>query len=98
MTTNSVTVWLCVDCTQVLANGELGDDSVPETEPLGRIADTDEITLGMSSEEHACSEDTEECDCELQSFSWSQCDGCGSWLGGSRDAATLWFTVTDSAS
>ena len=91
ITDNTCPLWLCVDCTQVLANGELGDDSTPDLEPLGLIERDEEITLGMLDEEHSCDGTAEECDCESQSFSWSRCDGCGSTLGGSRHAATLWF-------
>jgi hypothetical protein len=31
-----------------------------------------------------------ECECEIQTFSRSQCDGCGSYLHGARYAMTLW--------
>lgn len=30
-----------------------------------------------------------ECDCETNTYSTSQCDGCGSWLHGERHAMTL---------
>lgn len=30
-----------------------------------------------------------ECDCETDTFSKSQCEGCGSWLHGERHAMTL---------
>ena len=30
-----------------------------------------------------------ECDCETNTFSTSQCEGCGSWLHGERHALTL---------
>lgn len=32
----------------------------------------------------------DECDCERQEFSRWQCDGCGSYLHGSREAVTGW--------
>ena len=31
-----------------------------------------------------------ECECEQDTFSWSQCDVCGSNLGGARDAVVFW--------
>lgn len=31
-----------------------------------------------------------ECECEKNTFSRSQCEGCGSWLHGKRYAFTLW--------
>lgn len=56
------------------------------------------VTMGMDYDEHSC-EDSEgrgtQCDCEEIPFSASQCDGCGSLLGGSRYAVTAWQYVTD---
>lgn len=56
--------------------------------------------MGMAREEHAedClfrtmgsdAPDDYECDCERNTFSTSQCEGCGSWLHGERHALTLW--------
>jgi hypothetical protein len=31
-----------------------------------------------------------ECECEQTTFSWSQCDVCGSNLGGAREAVVFW--------
>jgi hypothetical protein len=44
--------------------------------------DTDGIVSAVAHD----LETVEDCECERQSFSWSQCDVCGSNLGGSRDA------------
>jgi hypothetical protein len=89
------TVWVCADC--YLAHHGIDDetDATPDCEPLSRIGDDVDVTAGMLSEEHAddcdpSADDYEECDCETQSFSWSQCEGCGSQLGGERHALTLW--------
>ncbi len=76
----------------------------PDREPLSLITDDVEITAGLPADEHAddCPVwlgdpnrpdvpiDGEECDCERLSFTWSSCDGCGSTLGGSREALTGW--------
>lgn len=89
------TVWVCTDCLMVLANGETGGE--PDQPPL-QLLDGLEVTLGMVREEHDCTDAEgrtahdrgEECECERTEFSWSPCEGCGSRLGGSRDAATVW--------
>ena len=95
----SVTLWVCADCLMSEATGSVSDDPdyVPNREPWGLIADSDEITAGLVREEHDCGyEDHDEawpdyCECEQREFSWSACDACGSTLGGSRDAYTLWY-------
>jgi hypothetical protein len=62
----------------------------------------DMVTEGMVVEEHSfdCkySESTGmraehgcQFDCEIKSFTWSSCDGCGDTHGGERHAFTLWF-------
>lgn len=96
---DTTTLWVCVDCIMHLANGECGrcydDDNHNRMPPLGLLAG-DEITMGLMREEHSnyCDPDVDdgyECDCEVNTFSWSQCQGCGSMLGGERHAVTLWF-------
>ena len=56
------------------------------------------ITLGLTAENHddgctALANGTE-CGCETVEFSWDWCDICGSPLGGSRHAFTVWWEVT----
>ncbi len=68
-------------------------------EPLSLIEDTDGIALGMGWERHAEDCDTfrtqgnapggYECECERDTFSRSQCEGCGSHLHGERHAMTV---------
>lgn len=36
-----------------------------------------------------------ECECDTNTFSKSQCDGCGSFLAGARHAMTLWKAETN---
>lgn len=94
------TIWVCVDCLMHHANGECGSchDDGHDEEPLSSIGDGFHVAMGMGYEEHA--EDCEtrihngapadyECDCETNTYSASQCEGCGSYLHGERHAMTL---------
>lgn len=86
------TIWICVDCMQALANGELCDDA--DREPLSALDADAEVTCGLIASEHEC-DSLDDCngECERQEFSWSRCEGCGSNLGGERLAATEWERV-----
>lgn len=96
------TIWVCGDCLHHHANGECGschdDEHGHDKEPLSAIEAPNTVAMGMAYEEHA--EDCEvriqgqwpdnyECDCETNTFSKSQCEGCGSYLHGERHALTL---------
>lgn len=88
------TLWVCVDCMMTEATGEAieRDAASTEPEPWARESATD-VTSGLDSTEHECdyaAGEWQECECETQTFSRSQCDGCGTWLGGSRHAYTWW--------
>lgn len=101
LTDNTCTIWVCTDCLMVAANGELPDPE-PECEPWSKL-EGEFVTMGLVAEEH--NEDCPNVDhetgewlgigdctgCETQDFSWSNCEGCGSHLGGSRHAFTLWL-------
>lgn len=71
----------------------------PEPWSLAAQSQGVDVTLGLLSEEHAdgCvngNPDTagsEDCDCAVQTFSRSSCDGCGCGLAGERHAYTLWL-------
>lgn len=96
------TIWVCVCCMLTHAGGECcadethGGDSI---EPLSAIGDGFHVAMGMLWEEHE--EDclfrtmghdapgNYECECERNTFSRSQCEGCGSYLHGERHAMTL---------
>jgi hypothetical protein len=98
--------WACTDCLILLANGDAPAE-LDEAELAAWLAEIDtrnagyQITLGLLREDHACTDEagqTEadrggECECEVQSFSWSACDVCGSNLGGERHAVSF-FKVT----
>lgn len=89
------TVWVCQDCLLHHANGECGscydDDHGHDETPLNRFV-PGEVAMGMASDEHSCGrengEDVPECDCETNTFSTSECKGCGSYLHGERHAMT----------
>lgn len=88
------TLWVCIDCMLMHANGETSGEV--DREPWSLWSADDEITMGMRWEDHECEDPEEtfrnggECYCETQDFSWSDCDGCGSTLGGERFAFTGW--------
>jgi hypothetical protein len=97
------TIWVCVDCMLHHANGECGGCHEGHVaEPLSAIGDDFHVASGMAYEEHAedCLRRTQgsdapgdyECDCETDTYSTSQCEGCGSYLHGERHAMTL-FTA-----
>lgn len=97
------TIWVCVDCLMHHANGECGSCNglygPHDEEPLSAIGDGFHVAMGMAHKEHAddCSvnitgswdNSEEQCDCETNTFSTSQCEGCGSYLHGERHAMTL---------
>lgn len=96
------TIWVCTNCLMHHANGECGcchDDCDHEGyEPLSSIEPPFTVAMGMAYEEHAedCktriqggAPDNYECDCETNTYSTSQCEGCGSYLHGERHAMTL---------
>jgi hypothetical protein len=74
----------------------LGEDPY-DGEPLSRIPEDAEVTAGLLFEEHdddcpnrKVGEWVVDCDCERMTFTWLSCDGCGSTLGGAREALTVW--------
>jgi len=96
------TIWVCVCCMLSHANGECcdsdehGGDGV---QPWAKLEDNERVAMGLSYDEHGTSctmhpdhpewdRDTE-CDCETDTYSTSQCDGCGSYLHGERHAFHL---------
>ena len=88
--TETWTLWVCTDCVILLAN----DEMPPEPTEYAPMALLDEnVSLG-GAEHEGCDNAPEwigaECDCDVQTFSMSVCDGCGSPLGGERHAVTVW--------
>jgi hypothetical protein len=90
-------IWVCRCCMLTHANGECcaddqhGGDGV---EPLSIVRVGFHVVMGIARDEHECNanENDIECGewgCETNTFSTSQCEGCGSWLHGERHAMTL---------
>lgn len=90
------TIWVCQCCMLAHANGECcdseqhGGDGV---EPWAKLDDGEHVTMGIALSEHGeycLANEDGECDCEHDTYSTSQCGGCGSYLHGERHAFTLW--------
>lgn len=90
------TLWVCQCCMLSHANGECcpddthGGDGVP---PWAKLEPGEHVTMGIAlsgHSEHCTASEDGECDCEHDTYSTSQCQGCGSWLHGERHAFTLW--------
>lgn len=102
-TATPTTYWVCQDC-YFATEGDVDDESTPDREPMNLISDTATVTVGLIADAHddECPVwlgdpnhpdvpvREAECECERQTFSWRRCDGCGSRLGGSREALTVW--------
>lgn len=101
MKQNTCVIWVCVDCMLHHANGECGscNEEGHDKEPWSQLDAGDFVTMGMFSNLHGdncpfrtgTGEDYPDCDCETEYFSRWSCSGCGSELGGSRHAFTLWW-------
>jgi hypothetical protein len=85
----------------LLANGDYPPNaSQEECETLGAAIDANlgdgTLTYGRQHGPNGCGQVHDDNDdsmqgCEMQTFSRSQCDGCGSMLGGYRHAFTYWM-------
>ena len=82
-------IQVCYDCLAIHANGELGDDSIPDCEPWGLMPD-DDVSMGSVSGCDCKNDYQDDCECDYTDFSWSPCDACGSSLGGYRHTFTVW--------
>ena len=102
--TEPYSIEICTDCLTGLADGEVWNEAGENVWPghsLRIEAKTDglEITLGH----HA--DNCEDCRADIEAggdighdegwFSMSQCDGCGSRLGGQRYPATIWIPTIE---
>lgn len=86
----STTIWVCDDC--MIAHHYPGENE--STGEEWRNYSDGSITAGIlcdKGEDHYWEDEEDHSEnCERQDFSWSRCDGCGSTLGGSRYAFTVW--------
>lgn len=82
--------YVCVDCVMFIANGDLPEDEEDATRLLfefDRYAQ-ENIDWRLGSHEITWEDGIEvRVELEEQEFSWSECDCCGSSLGGSRHPA-----------
>jgi uncharacterized protein YdeI (YjbR/CyaY-like superfamily) len=66
-------------------------------EVLSAIPEGMRLLPGRLNEDHSCDrgngEDIEGCDCEVDTFSRPECDGCGDWHHGERHAFIGWTEV-----
>jgi hypothetical protein len=91
---STVQLWVCTDCILLLANGETADP-VPDPEPL-RLLSTEDVVPGGDHDDDCPNRPDSptrgetDCGCEVQSFTWAPCDGCGA-AGGERHAATVFY-------
>jgi hypothetical protein len=79
------TGWVCSDCAMIHANGINSLDWTPEQEEQ-YWKDVEVARVGVLN--MALGDD-------VDPFSWRQCDGCGSTLGGERHEATFWLLPVD---
>lgn len=82
-------IWVCDDCMLARECGE--PTEYCDREPWGEIPTADVeagLDCGIPNHHWECADDHYE-NCEQQDFSWSRCDGCGSTLGGTRHAYTV---------
>ena len=85
MTLDTETLDACVDCLMLVANDDVtdGDGNDITAEHAAKVIAYLGIPRVLTYLAPACDED-----CEGH-FSWSQCESCGSWLGGDRHPLVL---------
>lgn len=91
------TYWVCEDCYMGSQGYADESDRTPDREHMSLVPETAEVTAGLWPHEDDCPNvengewiGSTDCECERIEFTWSSCDGCGSHLGGSRNALTVW--------
>ena len=83
------TLWVCIDCHMTREGDGPAEDA--DCEQWGLIDDTYEVTHGLAEEDHGADCTPSKrlsgyCNCDYVEFSMSDCDACGSTLGGERHA------------
>ena len=86
---NTYPAVLCIDCTHLLANGEVEspDADWDEKEALENLK-PGRVTLGELKDEDDI--DYEDEGNEIDTFSREECYGCGTRTGGYRYKVTIW--------
>jgi hypothetical protein len=88
------TIWVCQCCMLSHANGECCPDDEHGGDGVApwSLIDFDRFAVSMGGDHVAeCQRPkVDDCDCERNEFSSARCQGCGSWLHGSRFA--FWLT------
>lgn len=86
---NTYPAVLCIDCTHLLANGEVEspDPNWDEQEALENLK-PGSVTFGELKEEDEINYEDEED--EIDTFSREECYGCGTRTGGYRYKVTIW--------
>jgi hypothetical protein len=98
---DAIALWACTDCLMLFANGEtppeLGEDETAAWfAEIDRRTDGYHVAVGGAHEDGCPNlapdgswDGSTDCDCETEEFTWRSCGTCGSHLGGSRHAVTL---------
>ena len=84
--------WVCSDCLMFIANGDLpdcADDETAKAVVAGVESEPGHWVAGGECEEHQDHNHCAESGCDSRDFSWSDCECCGSSLGGSRHKASV---------
>lgn len=97
------TIWVCVDCYETHHGVREEWREPPDREPLCLLDESVVVvTAGRWPHEPDCPNVVDgewvgehDCDCERMEFSWSPCEGCGSTLGGAREALTITVVTAD---
>lgn len=91
---HDIALWVCPDCIMLFANGE-NPPEMSEDETSAFHAEIDHrtdgfhVAVGGPHEEDCGYDGSNDCGCQEWDFSWHPCGTCGSTLGGSRHAVTL---------
>ena len=107
MSTETITLWVCVDCYHAYHEGDYTPTDQATPWSLFDLTDGaptigSQVTAGRMLGDGDCPHRADDPDdaaavqdhaeeCEHRTFSTSRCDGCGSHLAGDRHAMTQWL-------
>lgn len=81
-------IWVCIDCMLTEEQGEKPADFEGDREPWELWDNPEGAKFTLTPNWDSNAENDEESG--MIDFSWSPCEGCGSWLGGSRYRYMVW--------